>query len=97
MRVTASNEHFDTADTTVAHAATAFDVAFRVYKLGPLPVESIVQPAGDVSVPRDLGGDVLSVVGLSAPALMPPPAASRLSARSARITRSTAAAAGGRR
>ena len=82
MTVTASNEHYLAAEATVEQASSAFDVEFRAYRqtYGAGIVFWSVAPAGDVSVPAELGADVAAVTGMSdwipAPAAVSTPAPS---------------------
>jgi subtilase family serine protease len=67
MTVTASTEHYLAANATVEQAATAFGTEFRSYKIVQGKEFSWqIAPAGDVSVPVDIGRSVAAVSGLTA-------------------------------
>src|SRR3954471_20934778 len=62
MTVTASTEHYLAANATVEQAATAFGTEFRSYKIVQGKEFSWqIAPAGDVSVPVDIGRSVAAV------------------------------------
>jgi subtilase family serine protease len=65
MTVTAANEHYVAANTTVAQADAAFATDLSAW-VDPDLGDSYVQvaPAGDVSVPVALGPDIATVTGL---------------------------------
>jgi subtilase family serine protease len=61
VRYTPQNNHYVSAEGTVAQAAAAFGVSFGMYKVDGLTVRS---PSSNVSVPTSLSGVVSGVVGL---------------------------------
>lgn len=74
MTVTASTVHYLAVDATVGQAATAFDTGFRTYQVSSIKFPSWrVAPAGDLSVPAEIGQAIASVDGVVGPA--PNPAA----------------------
>jgi len=76
MTVTKSTVHFLAVDGTAGQAATAFGTPFRTYETGSIKLPRwTVAPAGDVSVPAEVGDAVASVEGLVDNA--PAPAAAR--------------------
>jgi len=69
MSVTASTAHYLAVDATVGQAGRAFATNFRTYRLdtgikGHVPW--LAAPAGDVSVPANIGRDVASVTDMTA-------------------------------
>ncbi len=58
---TPTNNHYVSAEGTVAQAQAAFDTPFAVYKINGKTVRS---PSGDVSIPSSLGSTVEGVLGL---------------------------------
>ena len=61
VNYTPANNHYVSAEGTVAQAQAAFGRAFGTYKVHGKTVRS---PTGDVSIPRSLASIVTSVVGL---------------------------------
>ena len=61
VQYTPSNNHYVSAEGTLAQAAAAFGTSFGMYNVQGLTVRS---PAGDVSIPSSLVGIVAGVVGL---------------------------------
>jgi subtilase family serine protease len=58
---TPANNHYVSAEGTVAQAQAAFGVSFGLYKISGLTLRS---PAADVSIPGSLAGVVNAVIGL---------------------------------
>ena len=80
MTVTTSTVHYLAVDATVGQAATAFATEFRTYKTGLAHrITWEVAPAGDLSVPAEIGGAIASVHGLTS--MVPNPAASTTTRR----------------
>jgi subtilase family serine protease len=61
VNYTPTNNHYVSAEGTVAQAEAAFGTAFRMYRVQGTTVRS---PAGDVSVPNSLQNVVTGVLGL---------------------------------
>jgi subtilase family serine protease len=61
VQYTPQNNHYVSAEGTVAQAASAFGTSFGMYNFGGLTVRS---PASDVSIPDSLSGTVSGVIGL---------------------------------
>ena len=61
VNYTPSNNHYVSAEGTVAQAAAAFGTTFGMYSIGGLTLRS---PSSNVSVPSTLAGVVSGVVGL---------------------------------
>src|SRR5258708_32000501 len=61
IEYTPQNNHYVSAERTVAHAAAAFAITFGMYSIQGLPLNS---PSGDVSIPDTLAGVVSGVIGL---------------------------------
>jgi subtilase family serine protease len=61
VEYTPSNNHYVSAEGTVAQAASAFGTTFGIYRTHGLDVRS---PSSDVSVPTSLDGIVSGVLGL---------------------------------
>jgi subtilase family serine protease len=61
VEYTPLNNHYVSAEGTVAQAAAAFGVSFGMYKVDGLTVRS---PSSDVSVPSSLSGIISGVIGL---------------------------------
>jgi subtilase family serine protease len=61
VQYTPKNNHYISAEGTVAQLQTAFNVPFALYKVQGKMVRS---PAADVSIPSELAGSVSAVLGL---------------------------------
>ena len=61
VQYTPTNNHYVSAEGTVAQAAAAFGTAFGTYRVNNLDVRS---PSADVSIPTSLAGIVSGVIGL---------------------------------
>src|SRR5262245_698257 len=61
VEYTPQNNHYVSAEGTVAQAASAFGTSFGMYSYGGLTVRS---PDSDVSIPSSLAGTVSGVLGL---------------------------------
>src|ERR1044071_9709055 len=66
VNYTPMNNHYVSAEGTIAQAQAAFGVQFGMYKVGGKDVRS---PAGDVSIPSSLAATVTGVVGLDESAI----------------------------
>ncbi|HLO30619.1 MAG TPA: S53 family peptidase [Anaerolineales bacterium] len=63
---TPMNNHYVSAEGTIAQAQTAFGVQFGMYKVNGKTVRS---PSGDVSIPNSLAATVSGVIGLDESAI----------------------------
>lgn len=61
VEYTSQNNHYVSAEGTVAQAAAAFGTSFGMYKVQGLTVRS---PSSDISIPSSLAGIVSGVIGL---------------------------------
>jgi subtilase family serine protease len=61
IKYTPTNNHYVSAEGTVAQASAAFGITFSMYKVQGLTVRS---PSADVSVPSSLANSVTGVLGL---------------------------------